>query len=497
MIAKQYSIIKRAVEQPSILLEEKCVQLALGLLTLSAFALRLIVFFCYMDSIGDGPTKAMYAYNWYKAPYFIWHGIWLPGFAYLTGLFSFVIHDPLVSVRLLNLIIGTLSVPLFYILVRMIYGHVSAVFACIVLAFLPVHVGLSASSLTETTFVFELIAGMLFLILATEARRYRTLFLIISLFSICFATMTRYEAWLFIPFFPCYYFWKTKKILPTIIILLVLTIFPLTWSINNYFHSGNLFLGLTAAKDETWATEVGLISAIKILGKQSVEQLEWTLIILAVWGLVLQFIRIVKKIQNAEQIFYMCITLFYWAVMLKFAMVRGETIQTRYLLLGFMMILPLTVVPVIKYFKGDKKFSIIIIILLSTFLIPKMVLYYPLKHVTPKRFYHIETIATWLKDSTYKNDPVLITKLAGQATYLPLYFPDIGPHDSGHFIYFEHCGMTDSRIKVYMENQRPSLLITRDEDSELIYRIEKILGKKFNLGKQVHSAGKIKVYDIK
>lgn len=104
------------MERLSKIFDEKYASVTLIFLTLFAFAVRGVIFYYWMDAPGDGPTKAMYAYNWYKSPHIIPHGIWLPGFEYLTGSFSILVNNPLFSIRLLNLIAGTLTIPLLYLL---------------------------------------------------------------------------------------------------------------------------------------------------------------------------------------------------------------------------------------------------------------------------------------------------------------------------------------------------------------------------------------------
>ena len=80
---------------------------------------------------------------------------------------------------------------------------------------------------------------------------------------------------------------------------------------------------------------------------------------------------------------------------------------------------------------------------------------------------------------------------------MPLYYPGIGPHDIGHFIYYSHVGMSNERLKNYFNNQHPSLLITCKRDQDLVLRIEHILGKTFKLTHPVYTVGSIDVYDIR
>ena len=488
---------KKSVGYLSNFLKESKLQLSLTLITLAALLWRLYAFVRWMERPGDGPYKAIKAYNWSQSPHFEWHGIWLPGFEYLTGAFSFIVQDPLISIRVLNWAVGLFTVPVFYLLVRRIYGHISGLIVSFILAFLPVHVSLSVTSHTEATFLFEVIAGLFLLIKGTDEGSYRKLCIITSVFLICLATMTRYEAWLLIPFFPLYYFLKTRNWLESGFIFIILCLFPIAWSVGNYIHSGDFLLGFIAATDPDWAKEgSNLPITIKTVGRHTVQQIEWTLIIMASCGLIMQVVQIVKKNSSAEKVFYLLITLFYWCVMFKFAISRGETLQTRNLLFCIVLLLPFIATPLVYYFKGDHRMlSVFFCFTVVAFMIPKIAVYYPINDLTVKRPLEIKKLASWLEHSSYRNQPVLMTWIGEQPSYLPLYFPDIGAHDHGYFIL--RRGQSVSRLEKYLKNRQPSLLITCDADDKFISQIEELLGKKFDLSHPVYSVAHIKVYDIK
>lgn len=482
----------------SALLDEKKRYFLLALITLAGFAMRFYAFTRFMDRPGDGPTKAMYAYNWAQNPHLLWHGAWLPGFEYLTGIFSFIVKDPLISIRVLNLAVGVCTLPVFYLLVRRIYGHMPGLVSTVLLAFLPVHVSMSVTSHTEATFIFEILAGLLLFILSIDGGPYRKLCMVAAFFFICLATMTRYEAWLLIPFFPLYYFLKTRNFLKSALVLIVLSILPLAWCIGDYIYFNNFFFGFAAAEDPVSSKAVGIIHATKIFGRITAQQIEWTLVIMAGWGFVIQLIQFARREENiAEKLLLVGITLFYWCVMFKFAMVRGESFQTRYLLFPILMILPFVMIPLSAYLVNySKQFWMFTAFILIAFALPKFAGYYPVNDLTSDRPVEIKQLADWLQHSSYNHQPVLMTLIQGQSTYLPLYYPGIGPHDVGHFIYYPHVGMSDQRLRKYLDNQHPSLLITCKRDQDLVLHIERILGKPFNLSHPIHTQGRIDVYDI-
>ena len=81
---------KKSVGYLSNFLKESNLQLSLTFITLAALSWRLYAFVRWMEGPGDGPRRAVMAYNWSQSPHFEWHGVWLPGFEYLTGAFSFM-----------------------------------------------------------------------------------------------------------------------------------------------------------------------------------------------------------------------------------------------------------------------------------------------------------------------------------------------------------------------------------------------------------------------
>src|SRR5208282_4405786 len=133
---------------------EKKHYVILTLVVFAAFAVRLAVIFFTIYTPSDGPGRSTKAYVWSQSPYFQTHGNWLPGFMYLVGTFGFLFENPLLSSRLVNAVLGTLTVFVFYLLVRKVYDPVSALISASILAFFPLHIGLSASALTEVSFAF-------------------------------------------------------------------------------------------------------------------------------------------------------------------------------------------------------------------------------------------------------------------------------------------------------------------------------------------------------
>ncbi len=479
------------------------------LLPLAAFVIRLLAVLFWIDVPGDGPARAILAYNWSRSPYIVIHDSgWLPGFTYQAGILSLIVRDPAVSTRVLNLAMGTFTLPVFYLLIRRVFGQSTALFSALVLVFFPLHIGLSASSLTEASFLFELVAGVALLIAAAENTRSRALYLGLSLLSLGLAVMTRYEAWLLIPLFPSYYILKTRKASTAILMMVILVAFPAAWLLGNRIYTGDFFYGFSGAFHGTragaGAYRAELLGAIKVISRKSVSHLGWILSLAIAWGAILQLAQVSRRKFNLERALYVLITSISWIFLLSVAIARVERLWDRYLLFGFVMTLPFASLPLFHYFKHSRQWRGVIIslavvlvgasvlsIATSAFRVSTFDEFSPV-YVTRKQPAEIKKVAEWLQRSSYRDDPVLLTSMDWQSTYLPFYFPEIGSRQL-----IVSSWTKDSDIQIFLENQRPSLLITRDGDDESWARVEGVLGRKIQADSLIHREGTVKVYDLK
>jgi hypothetical protein len=113
-------------------------------------------------------------------------------------------------------------------------------------------------------------------------------------------------------------------------------------------------------------------------------------------------------------------------------------------------------------------------------------------YVTLWRPAEIKSLADWLKNSPYRESPILMTRIQGKSAYLSLYFPEIGSRR-----YIIKYTVKDSDIQRFLKSRRPSLLITCDDDDLVQARLENLLGTKFGEDMLIHTENYIKVYDIK
>ena len=163
------------------------------ILIIIAFILRIWITFLTKNRIYDGEALSFLAYDWSLNPTFITSGKWTPGYRYLTGVFNWVIPNPFYATRIFNVIIGTLTIPVFYYVISALYNHAIAMISALVLVFLPIHIGMSASSLTSTSVLFEILVAILFVIKASNSNNKSSLYLSLSSLFIVLAESTRVD----------------------------------------------------------------------------------------------------------------------------------------------------------------------------------------------------------------------------------------------------------------------------------------------------------------
>ena len=85
-------------------------------------------------------------------------------------------------------------------------------------------------------------------------------------------------------------------------------------------------------------------------------------------------------------------------------------------------------------------------------------------YVTRKKPIEIKRIASWLRNSPYRDDSVLMTKRGWQSSYLPLYFPEIGSFRERYFI-IGSILVSSAMLEDYLKNYHGTLLlISHDRD---------------------------------
>ena len=319
---------------------------SLPFVVLLALLVRLATFFTTVDIPGDGPSRAIDAYEWSRHPFIPTWGWWPPGFLFLNGIMSMMVPDPLISGRIVNLVLGTVTVPLFFLLARRAFADETALFGATVLACLPLHVELSASSFAETSFAFEMVAGMLCMTIAFEEPRRRWA-LIAGLAALSWASMTRYETWWVLPVFPLYAWWRTGSIRMAVLVGALLAAFPCAWTIGNMLAVGDPLLGFTITKKGgvIEGIQPGTpLSALRTLADLSVAEFGSVAAVLLGLGVIVA-VRSSWRSAPSARVLYMAVAGLFWLAICYVTIFRGPTFYSRYLVLGYILALPWIALP--------------------------------------------------------------------------------------------------------------------------------------------------------
>ena len=103
-------------------------------LTVLALLLRLAVLIQTFDGHADGRTRAKQGYLWASHPSIVTHGVWLPGFLYLSGAAELLWPEPRYAPRLVSAVLGAATVPVAAALAARAVGHPAALVTAATLA---------------------------------------------------------------------------------------------------------------------------------------------------------------------------------------------------------------------------------------------------------------------------------------------------------------------------------------------------------------------------
>jgi 4-amino-4-deoxy-L-arabinose transferase-like glycosyltransferase len=464
----------------------------IGVALVVALVPRLLLFLTRIDVPGDGPTRAVAAYAWSRHPSVVTHGWWPPGFLYLAGPLIALVPRPLLMARLLNVTIGTLTVVPFFVLTRSLFGSPAAFLSAVVLACLPLHAELSATGLSEASFVFEIVSGVLCLVVGCRPR-VRPAVLAAALILLAWAGMTRYEGWILIPFVAIYCLYVTRNRGLTLLVTASVTVFPIVWTLANYYYAGDALLGLTLARKGVEAQEgahrLGLASASSLLAIKAHAELGAPLLILSLLGAGIAASS--WRRLTPPTALYGLVTAAWWMAMLGLGMMRGATLYTRYLIVALVLTIPFGMYGVVRLARGDRRALLgLMVVVLGTLLAQRLIwgrtLY--LRHGEPEE---IKELAAWLKASPFAQSQILATDMGWEISYLPVYWPEGDAR-----VHVVSMWLDERGLQAVLAS-RPSVLVTKDGDRAMQERVETHMGLRLDDDRLVGRIGAIKIYGLR
>jgi 4-amino-4-deoxy-L-arabinose transferase-like glycosyltransferase len=222
---------------------------------LTGIALRIFFFPFSSNGGGDALARASRTAVWLAHPE---RGLdylpWLPLHFWLMGGFGWLIGNVDLASRLLSLICGVASLWPFYWLAKGLFDDEAATLSLIVFSFYTIHIGYSATSTSETPYVFCLLMGLAgFFAYLRTGRLARLAGAGIAL--TCGAAM-RWEAWVFILLMGLVLigwptrifrrdFWTSGKLFPLLLFGMTAGLWPLGWVLYSWSVGANPFYYVT------------------------------------------------------------------------------------------------------------------------------------------------------------------------------------------------------------------------------------------------------------
>lgn len=428
--------------------------------------LRLAVALSTVDIPGDGPSRAALGWQWRHEPRIVGEGSWLPLGEVLVGLTSFLVPDPRWAARALSLVTGTLTIPLLASLALRIAGPAPAVAGAALLALLPIHVTLSASSLVDVpALFFFLLAIRLAMALPAQGRSWPLLACLALSGGI--ATGLRYEAWFLLLLLPLHRLLATRKPLEALLEALLLAPVPLSWLLTGLGGPAGLFAAFAqvgASGATVGGRTVGLAEAAGIALEKLAAQAGPATLALAAAGsfwLLLEHGRAVA----ADRILWLLATVVALLFTLVIARERGPSFVDRYALGAAVLFLPLAPLLLAPALVERLRGLLLVAALagstaLATALAP------PELYLARRFPSEVVELARFLDRERKAGEAILFTRAGWLPTYVPLLHP-LGRDDYRIVSWY----LAEPALRAFLARKRPALLVSRDGDEAFLARI--------------------------
>ena len=415
----------------------------------------------FVDAPGDGPTRAALGYQWLMAPRLVLDGHWLPMSEILVGLATAILPDPRWAARVLGLVAGSASIPVMGKLAGRLFGAEIGTASALLLALLPMHVGLSATMLAEPVYLFLLLSVLLAgLALDGPGRPRWALVLTVTLAAI--VTGIRYEAWLIVPALGLWHLVRFRCLSCSLAFGLALSLVPLFWIMKALGGPAGLLAAFDFVAESraaiggeavSWAVGMG------ILWGRLGQTIGPALPVLAVAGLPVCWCQ-----KPAERLVWVAVLLGATFLALLLAVERGQSFVDRYVLTMAVLAIPLGLVAVRQVLAVPWQGMALVLVLAGSMMAANW-LDPPQQYLV--RRYPPETIelARWLDQNRAPDTRLLLSRMSWQASYVPL-FHRLGRDEYRIISWY----LSDSALRKFLA-RRPTLLITRDGDEAFVQRV--------------------------
>jgi hypothetical protein len=463
----------------------KDTRITISILCAVALIPRLIDLLFFIDAPDDGLWHTFATVVWSQTHSLELYRCWLPGYALITGLFNTFFNNPLISNRILNICCGTITIPIFYSLIKKIYNYEIAFISALLLAFLPLHIELSATSMTEPLFILFFIAATRAFIL--QKNNSFVIFLAI-------ASTIRYEAWLFIPIFLLFYFLRNKNTPLTILYGATLLLFPIVWMIGSYHARGDAIYGFHAG--HVPRNIPNILAPIIMIKNVLFSGIGPFMTLCACTGLIFRVRENMKNVSHEEPVYLSITALAYLSII--YHTLTANNAWPRFMLLSFILILPFVAWVLFYILTRVKKLYAMSLFLAIVIFHTSRILYgYHNIYLTNEQPVEMEKVATWLSISPYRNNRILMTPKNGETAYLHFFYNDSWSHclgiagDNGLW----DKGSVERSISA-IQSGYPAVFLTCPADSEYKKQFEIILGNSINTDLLIYDDKQCQIYDI-
>lgn len=391
-------------------------------------------------------------------------GYWLPLGEVLVGLVAFLVPDPRWAARALSLVTGTLTVPLLASLSARIVGPEPALAAAALLAVLPIHVTLSASSLIDVSALFFVVLTLRLATGLPAEGRSRPRLLALAVAG-GLAAGLRYEAWGLLLLLPLHRLVATRRPLEALLVAALLAPVPVLWIT---FGLGG-FEGLWAGFERIGASgatvggrAVPIGEALAIATTKLALLTGPATLALAAAG----FVLLARSPSSAaDRLLWLAATIGALVFVVVIARERGPSFVDRYALAATVLALPLATSAIAPALTEFVRAAALVAAIAGSTIVATFVA--PPELYLARRFPEtVVELAHWLDSNRRPRETVLFTRAGWLPTYIPL-LHRIGRDEYRIVSWY----LSEPALRAFVARSRPTFLVTRDGDETLVERV--------------------------
>lgn len=191
---------------------------------------------------GDGSRRLAACIKWSLNPVAYPGAFWFPGYFYYLGGLLYFIPEVVWLPRIITVLIATYSIVPFYLIVKSELDEKTAYYSAIVFTLLFLHIQMSSATMPEPIYISLTFTGIYFMLrfAATHARQHAFGFIL------CFALaqILRYDSWILAAIVLVWYYFKTRKVKTLAGLSLLLAIAPAIILLMAYRETGDPLAGI-------------------------------------------------------------------------------------------------------------------------------------------------------------------------------------------------------------------------------------------------------------